>query len=440
MTETPCFKLPRRYLTGWLILMGGSFFGQIAWSAACPLPADSAAQQWRGERAWTALAAQGYRIGTVNIVVDNVFDLDNPTENSWYAHLANTLHIKTHPKAIREQLLFKPGDAVDSRVIYESVRRLHALKFLRYADIEPGSCNGRNVDVLVQAKDAWTLKLDFEFAHVGGQNTSQFEVTDSNFLGTGKALALGHTYNPQRSANLLSYQDPSLFGSHWQLATTYEDLSDGHIKVLNIGQPFYEDQTPWSLQASFYDQKQGVYFYNDGVLAWIAPSTLQQHAVSWAHLIDWFGDSGTRAGVFYTDSDYAYGAPQPQNPGVLPEPVLLPRQLAGVGLSWEFFQDRYASYTNMEFIDRPEDYNLGWIVDFDAGHYGKNLGGDVSASFYGVSASWGAALPGDTLLLASGFVNERQQNGESRNLLSNLSFTASISIFPGRHWWRMRSG
>ncbi|MGH8377841.1 MAG: hypothetical protein ACRER7_02700, partial [Gammaproteobacteria bacterium] len=170
--------------------------------------------------------------------------------------------------------------------------------------------------------------------------------------------------------------------------------------------------------------------YNDGVLAWIAPSTLQQHAVSWAHLIDWFGDSGMRAGVSYSDSNYAYGILQPQNPGVLPEPVLTPRQLAGPALTWEFFQDRYASYTNMEFIDRPEDYNLGWIVDLEAGHYGGNFGSGVSAPYYGLSASWGAALPGDTLLLASGFVNERQQNGESRNLLRNLSFTAYNQYFP----------
>ena len=376
------------------------------------------------------LAARGYYIGTVHIVVDNVFDLNNPTENTWYARIADTLHIRTHPKVIREQLLFKPGDPLDPRVIYESERRLHTLKFLRYSSIESESCSGHNVDVLVQAKDAWTLKLDFEFVHVGGQNALQFEVTDVDFLGSGKALAVGHTNDTQRSANLVTYQDPSLFGSHWQLSTTYEDLSDGHIKFLNLGQPFYEDQAPWSLQAGFYDQKEGLYFYNKSSQAWSVPSTLEQHYFSWAHLIDWSGDSGMRAGLLYSDSDYAYGRPQVQTAvPLLPEPMLLPRQLAGVGLTWEFFQDNYASFTNLQYIGRPEDYNLGWLLDIQAGHYGKSLGGNVSAPFYGLSASWGAELLGNTLLMASGFVNDRQQDRASRNLLGNLTFTAYNQYF-----------
>ncbi|MGB9428860.1 MAG: hypothetical protein WCC11_03125 [Gammaproteobacteria bacterium] len=421
--------LPCRYISGGLLFTALAFC-QPAWAGVCPAPVDGAPQQWRDQAAWDVLAAQGYRIGTVRIVVDNVFDLNNPAENSWYARLADSLHFKSHPKAIREQLLFKSGDTVVPRVIYESARRLHGLIYLRYSSIQPESCNGRSVNVLVQVKDAWTLKLDFEFAHVGGQNTTQFAVTDANFLGTGKTLAVGHSTNPQRSANQIVYQDPSLFGSYWQLASAYEDLSDGHIKYLSLGQPFYEDQTPWSLQASFYDQKQNIYFYNQGALGWQAPSTLQQHALSWAHLLDWSGDSGMRAGLFYSDSDYAYGTPEPQNPGVLPEPVLTERQLAGAGVSWEFFQDRYASFTNLQYIDRPEDYNLGWTVDLQAGHYGKNLDGDVSAPFYGLSASWGAELPANTLLLASGFVNDRQQEGVSRNLLSNLTFTAYNQYLP----------
>ena len=379
---------------------------------------------------WDALAAQGYRIGAVHIVVDNVFDLNNPAQNRWYARLADKLHIRTHPRAIREQLLFKSGDPVDPRVIYESVRRLHALRYLRASSIRPESCSARRVDVGVRVKDAWTLKLDLEFAHVGGQNTVQFEVTEANLLGTGKALAVGHTRDPQRSANLLSYQDASLFGSYWQLAGTYQDLSDGHIRYLSLGQPFYEDQAPWAVQASFYDQKENINFYNQGTLAWTAPSTLQQHYLSWAHLLNWSGvDGGMRAGVLYAQSDYGYGTLEPQTPGALPEPVLIPRRLAGVGLTWKFFQDRYASFTNMEYIDRAEDYNLGWVVDLQAGHYGENLGGDVSAPFYGLSASWGAELRGNTLLLASASVNGRQQDGVSRNLLGNLTVTSYNQYF-----------
>ncbi len=417
------------------IAIGFFVFVLLAWrpvhADTCPLPANSESYQWRGKAEWDVLAAQGYRIGAVHIIVDNVFDLNNPAQNRWYARFADALHIKTHPKAIREQLLFKSGDPVDPRVIYESARRLHAISYLRESSITPENCSNHSVNVSVHVKDAWTLKPDLEFAHISGQNTAQFEITEGNFLGTGKALTMGHTSDPQRSANLISYQDPSLFGSYWLLASTYENLSDGHVKYLSLGRPFYEDQTPWAVQASFYDQKENINFYNQATLAWTAPSTLQQHYLSWAHLLNWSGiDGGMRAGVLYTQNNYGYGTLEPQDPGVLPEPVLTPRRLAGVGLTWEFFQDRYASFTNMEYINRTEDYNLGWIVDLQAGHYGESFGGNVSAPFYGLSASWGTELRGDTLLLASASVNGRQQEGESHNLLGNLTFTSYNQYFP----------
>ncbi len=417
---------------GAVLLIFTLSIARLAHADTCPVPPSNAFDQWHNNVEWDLLAVQGYRIGKIHIVVDNVFDLNNPAQNIWYARLANKLHIKTLPRAIREQLLFKSGDLVNPRIIYESARRLHAIRYLRESSITPENCSDHSVDVSVQVKDAWTLKLDLQFAHVGGQNALQFEVTDANIFGTGKALSIGHASDPQRTSNLIDYQDPALFGSYWQLASTYEDLSDGHIKYLSIRQPFYEDQTPWSVQTSFYDQQENINFYNQDTLAWSAPSNLQQHDVSWAHLINWSNSdaSGTRAGMLYTDSDYGYGALQLDNPGLLPEPTLTPRQLAGVGLTWEYFQDHYMSFTNLQYIDRTEDYNLGWILNLRAGHYGDTFGGNVSAPFYGVSASWGSELPGNAVLLASGFAYDRQQNGVSQNLLSNLTLTYYSQYFP----------
>ena len=406
--------------------------GEPAHAGTCPAPATSAANPWQDAAGWDELAVQGYRIGRVHILVDNVFDLSDPQQDTWYARLANELHIKTHPRAIREQLLFKSGDPVDPHIIYESERRLHALLYLRFSSIRPENCHDHVVDVNVQVKDAWTLKLDIAFAHIGGQNTLQFEAIEDNFLGTGKALSIGHTSDPQRSANLVSYRDPSLFGSYWNLAAIYEDLSDGHLKYVTAGQPFYEDQTPWSMDASFYDQKENLNFYNQGTLAWLAPSTQDQRYLSWAHLVYWndADNSGMRAGILYSDTDYGYGQLQEQTPDLLPPPSLQPRRLAGAGLSWEYFQDRYASFTNLVYIDRAEDYNLGWKLDLQAGHYGGDFGGSVSAPFYALTATWGTRLPAASILLASASTDDRQQDGVSHNLQTNLTFTSYTQYFP----------
>lgn len=419
----------RKSLAGMLVLLL-PVMCQVAQAGVCPAPATATNERWQGQAQLDALAAQGYRIGTVDIVVDDVFDLNDPVQQTWYARLADKLHIRTRPHTIREQLLFKSGEPLDARSVYESERRLRALKFLRAAVILPESCTQHTVNLRVAVKDAWSLKLDFRFAHVGGQNTTQFLVTDANFLGSGKQLSLGHREDPQRSANQILYQDPSLFGSYWQINAGYEDLSDGHLRYFNLGQPFYEDRTPWSLGVGFLDQKQNLDFYNQGTLAWSAVSTLQQHTLTWAHLLDWSGDSGMRAGLLYTSSNYGYGPVQLQNSNLLPQPVLTPRRLAGAGGTWEFFQDHYATYTNLQYIDRDEDYNLGWLVDAQAGYLGDGFGGDVSAPFYGVSASWGGALSANTLLLASGYAYDRQQDGQSRNLLTNLTLTAYNQDLP----------
>ncbi|MBU6469623.1 MAG: hypothetical protein KGQ68_02900 [Gammaproteobacteria bacterium] len=415
-----------RNFSAWLLalLLLLPLAGQAARAKDCPAPAAAVHERWRGEAQFTALAAQDYRIGNVHIVVDDVFDLSDPAQQTWYARLADELHVKTRPGVIRAQLLFKSGEPLDPRTIYESDRRLRALKFLRAALILPESCAQHTVNLRVDVKDAWTLKLNFRFAHVGGQNTTQLLVTDANFLGSGKQLSLGHSEDPQRSANLIVYQDPSVFGSYWQMNAAYEDLSDGHLRFFNVGQPFYEDQTPWSLAIGFLDQKENLNLYNQGALAWNAASSLQQHELSWAHLLNWAGDSGMRAGLVYSDSDYGYGPPQLQTPSLLPAPVLTPRRLAGLGATWEFFQDNYTSYTNLKYIGRTEDYNLGWQVDAQAGAYGGGLGGNVSAPFYGLSASWGDQLSAHTLLLASAYAQGRQQDGVSRNLLTNLTLTA----------------
>jgi len=56
------------------------------------------------------LERTGAVIGEVFIDNQNIFDLEDPEENKQLYRLANKLHIRTQPKVIRQQLLFKSGD------------------------------------------------------------------------------------------------------------------------------------------------------------------------------------------------------------------------------------------------------------------------------------------------------------------------------------------
>ena len=416
-----------------LLLSGACTGAHADTSGVCPVAPDSSQpEQWDGQHSWEALAAAGYRIGQVKIVVEEVFDLTDPVEDTWYAKTANALHIDTHPGAIRAELLFQPGQPVDPRIIYESERRLRALPFLRYASVMPEHCSAGVVDVVTHVKDAWTLKFNLSFAHVGGQSSFGASFEDVDFLGTGKTVSVGHVDDTQRNGNHITYVDPALFGSPWQLDATYAHLSDGSERAMDVGQPFYEDETPWSLFAHYLDQEQNLNFYDHASLAWRAESIQHFDEVDWMHLLDWQDGAGTRAGVSYLYQDFVYG-PLETFPGVtLPMPSLSSRRFAGPLASWEYFQDHYATFTNLALIGRAEDYNLGWDTHVQAGYFAGNLGSTHSAWFYSVNSSYGGDWHGDTLLLANASLTGRRESGMDRNTLANLTFTLYNQSF-GAH-------
>src|SRR5947209_3153324 len=66
------------------------------------------------------------RIRTITIEPTNVFDPHVEGENHWPFTWANAVHITTRQRVIREELLFKPGDAADPEVFAESERVLRS--------------------------------------------------------------------------------------------------------------------------------------------------------------------------------------------------------------------------------------------------------------------------------------------------------------------------
>lgn len=391
--------------------------------AGCPTPVSGVPEQWQGEHIWSALQAAGYSIGNIAVVVDGVFDLGNPEEDTWYGKTADALHINTHQQVIRDQLLVQAGQPVDARLIYESERRLRSLSFLRYADIEPVACNGKSVDLEAHVKDAWSLKFNLNFAHVGGQSSLGASFEDVDFLGSGKTLAVGHQTDVQRVSNRVTYQDPALLGGRWQLAATYAHLSDGYVRSLDVGQPFYEDRTGWSFFVHYLNQLQDLNLYNQSVVAWRAPDKQQRLEFDWMRLIDWQGDTGTRAGASYISQEFTYGSLESFPPVTLARPVLNGRRFGGVAGSFEFFQDRYASFTDLALIGRTEDYNIGWDTTAQAGYYAKVFGSHVPAWFYSVNSSYGRESGGTGLLLASVALQGRHQGGLYSNQLADVVFT-----------------
>ena len=163
---------------------------------------------------------------------------------------ANRIHIKTRESVIQRELLFHTGEVYDPSVLAETERNLRAIRILRDAQVNAASeeREATAADVNVITEDAWTLVPKFSLALLGGSHiTGGAGVAEYNLLGFGKAAEFSHNKELYRYLNIIGYNDPRVFGTHWHLSATGTENSDGRIKSLLLEYPFYSLQVPFSL-------------------------------------------------------------------------------------------------------------------------------------------------------------------------------------------------
>ena len=413
--------------TRWVVagLLGlGVLLRAPAGVPACPQPVASARERWAGEAQWLAIQQAGLRYGEVHVEVDNVYDLANPQENVWYTRTADFLHIRTRDWVVRHLSLVRPGRPVSARQVYEAVRHLRGQTFFRGADITPIDCTNGTVDVRVDVRDAWTLKIDTRFARAGNANEWRFKLEDSNFLGTGRTLAIGRQKTLDRSMNVLEYLDPTLANTDWTMAAYYEDLSDGKLASLALSQPFLLDTTRWGADVSALNQRLNLNFYDGGVQRWYLPQRERQFQADWQRLLSFDGETAFRAGVAVDYEHYTYGAPVPVDPGRLAPPTATPRTLAGVGPIVSLHQDDFASFENLREVARAEDYNLGWDVSAQVLYDSTSLGATSNGPNVALTAAKGFEPFPRWVVLTEGKLLARRDGGSWRNEALNAEATA----------------
>jgi len=190
------------------------------------------------------LEAAGARIGGIEIRTIQIFDLRDPQDNNWLFRTANHLHKRTRASAIAAQLLFRRGDLYSRRLLDETARNIRQRSsFLREPEIRPLRYHDNIVDLVVVTHDVWTLQPGISFGRSGGTNSASVDFADSNFLGYGKSIEIGHGENVDRSSTFLQWVDPNVWGSHWTDGALYSRNSDGTVWGLGAGKPFYSLET-----------------------------------------------------------------------------------------------------------------------------------------------------------------------------------------------------
>jgi outer membrane protein assembly factor BamA len=356
----------------------------------------------------------GTVIGEIRVVTRNIFNPEDPSEDRWVFRLANRLHRKTRPGVVESQLLFRPGDPYSPELVEESERLLRRNDYLYDAKIRPVLREDGKVDVVVETRDVWTLQGGAGFSRAGGENTTTFEVTDSNFLGTGKDVTVSRIGTVDRTSNLFRYQDPNVLGTHARLFLSLADNSDGGRERFELERPFYSLDARWAAGVRMFKDDRISRLFKAG-----KATTGFRHETE---LLEAYGGYSTglvngmahrfRLGFTHSREDFDLTPRFPKG-GLLPED----RTLAYPWISYDLVEDGFVVERDLNRIQRPEDLNLGRQLHVRLGFSSPSFGADREQWIgeAGASAGW---RPGPRqLLLASAGGRTRWGKGEAENLI-----------------------
>jgi hypothetical protein len=190
-------------------------------------------------------------------------DIFDPEERSWYARVANALHIQTRPHIIRRELLFEAGEPYDSARVAESERNLRSLGVFRRVKIDSVRTDSGLI-MRVLTKDGWSTKADWRFRSAGGDVEFTIGLIEANLLGTASSAAVRYRKTPDRSTVTLGYRRPRLFAGSIGLSAVYENRSDGRLGAIAVDQPFFSLNSPFAFSFEAEDRNERVLRFFNG--------------------------------------------------------------------------------------------------------------------------------------------------------------------------------
>jgi hypothetical protein len=311
---------------------------------------------------------EGKTIRRIQYKTMPVFDENDPEENNRLYRFVNRLHINTRPKVIRAQLLFQEGDLLDAKHIHESERILRGRNYLSNAYIVPETICANAVDLLVVTQDSWSLEPQFSLSKESEGTKSGFAIADGNILGTGNSFLVGYEQNSQR--NLIRYQfsNPHIFNSQIATKLYYADTSDGQNTIVDISHPFYSLDTPWSsgIYTEDYTQDDLIRFQDEQINAFVHQSVKKHGYFGVASEIN---DQFTRRWLFglsHEEDSFFESAETLQ---------AIPNQRKAVypWIEFQYLENRFGVFKNINQIQRPEDIALGNNLVFRLGYAGQSF-------------------------------------------------------------------
>ena len=373
------------------------------------------------------LAARGAVIGDIRILPGNIFDLQDPREDNWVFRLANRLHIRTRPRVISNQLLFRTGDRYDRRLLDESERILRLNRYLYDARILPVAFHDGRVDIEVRTRDVWTLQPGVSFERKGGKNTTSINIQEKNFLGFGSMVSIASDSTPERNTESLNFADDHLFGTWVKTDILLANNSDGSSRSFLLERPFYALDARWAAGALFTK--------DDRIESLVGVETIAARFRSRTKFLRVSGgwSRGLRDGWTWryflglTRDETRFSEP-PE--GTADAPLPADRVLAYPYTGFELLEDEFEIAKNRDQIERTEDFFLGMRLRVTLGYASPRFGSDRSAMPFSVSLGKGAHLGDRWTVTFDSSVDGRIENGAARDAILGANARAYLRLSP----------
>jgi hypothetical protein len=311
---------------------------------------------------------------------------------------ANWIHIKTRENVIDRELLFHSGEVEDPAVLAETERNLRGIGLFRNATIasnadekDPGAA-----DVDVVTEDAWTLQPKVSLAFLGGSHvTGGAGIAEYNLFGLGKAAEVFRGTELYRRLDILGYNDPRVFGTHWHLLATGTEDSDGRIRSLLLEYPFYSLQVPFSLTLApsyIVDRER---LFADRVQQPITFRRIQTTMAAEGDLaLVATHDLVRRVGLRYQEWDDTFTSVQNYPP--TSKLGLEDRRTHALEATYTEWWPHFIKTYFLDQLGHPEDKDLGFAYGLRIGYSPEAIGASTNELVLGSSLSLGGQVSADT--------------------------------------------
>lgn len=174
------------------------------------------------------------------------FSADNEDEipEKGFERFGNAVHVKTKNWTIRNILLFKKNEPLDSIVAKESERLVRRQRFVRSVVIKPVAIGNSkdSVDISVRVLDSWSL------IPTGAVSTSRsnFEITERNLFGLGHELSHDFTqrFSDKSNSHNARYLIRNIKNTFTNVTLNYNESLDKNIsKSIRVERLFFSPLT-----------------------------------------------------------------------------------------------------------------------------------------------------------------------------------------------------